>query len=83
MIDTATYVYFEEDSYSIIIKLNKLSSIGFEKITEQNIGNYLQILFQDKTIPEAIAQSKIPNGLILINRLDDEKFNRIWKELKE
>lgn len=83
MVDTVTYVYSEENSYSIIIKLNEIFTNKFKNLTEDNIGNYLQIIFEDEVIIGANIDSKIPNGLILISRLDEKRFNKIWNKLRE
>jgi len=83
MIDTVTYAYSEEDSYSIIVKLNEMFTTKFKNMTEQNIGNYLQILFNDEVILGENVDSKIPNGLILISRLDNNRFDKLWRKLKE
>ena len=69
------------NNHAIAIQLKPDATIEFAKLTGNNIGQPLEILFNNKVVVSAIIETRIPNGRISIKLNSRKEAKKLHKDL--
>ena len=65
--DTLSMESLGDSIFTVFIKLNSAATKEFSKITENNIGKRLNIIFKDSVLISAVIKGKISSGLLSVS----------------
>lgn len=70
-IEEISIVDYEQELFSVIIKLNEDYRTKLSKLTKKNIGDYLVVKHYDMILVEAYIKGTIDSGIITIGEWDN------------
>jgi preprotein translocase subunit SecD len=70
-IEEISIVDYEQELFSVIIKLKEDYRKELSKLTKKNIGNYLVVKYYDMVLVEAYIKGTINSGIITIGEWDN------------
>jgi preprotein translocase subunit SecD len=59
--------------YKVIIELNEKAKIDFEKLTKENIGKKLEIIYSGKIVTQAVIKTSIDSGIIQVGKWEHKE----------
>jgi preprotein translocase subunit SecD len=75
------FVYSQDDYHAVDIQLTPKATEEFSKLTKENIGRRLEILFKNEVVLSAIIMDKIGSGGIRLNAMSEKEANKLLNNI--
>ena len=75
------FTYSHKDYHAVGIQLTQHATEAFAKLTKENIGRRLEILFRNKVVVSAAITDDIKSGQIQLKAMSEREANKLLEEI--